>query len=328
MPILFHATRRGFLQTSAATCAWPLAVRSAGLAPLRVIVPFAPGGPSDVVLRAVAARWSERSAQTLIIEHKPGAAGSLGAEAVRRAEPDGQTLLFAPADVLVNNTATFRDLPYDPLRDFKPLALIGPVPLVLVVPSGIGARTLADFRTWANGRRIGYGSWGEGSHAHLLAESLLVRQLHLDAVHAPYRGLAPMLQDLIGGQLNAGFAVPPAAAPHAMAGRLHALAVSGERRSVALPNAPTLRELGFEQPVFQLRQWAAFMAPAGTPAATLTRLEHELTAALDDAAVRQALQLAGFEIERALGAADAAATLRADLALIPPLIRALGVTPQ
>ncbi len=149
MPILFHATRRGFLQTSAATCAWPLVARSTGLAPLRVIVPFAPGGPSDVVLRAIAARWSERSAQTLIIEHKPGAAGSLGAEAVRRAEPDGQTLLFAPADVLVNNTATFRDLPYDPLRDFKPLALIGPVPLVLVVPSGIGARTLADFRTWA-----------------------------------------------------------------------------------------------------------------------------------------------------------------------------------
>ena len=134
-----------------------------------------------------------------------------------------------------------------------------------------------------------------------------------------------MLQDLIGGQLNAGFAVPPAAAPHAMAGRLHALAVSGERRSIALPNAPTLREeLGFEQPVFQLRQWATFWSPAGTPAATLTRLEHELTAALDDAAVRQALQLAGFEIERALGAADAAATLRADLALIPPLIRAFG----
>jgi tripartite-type tricarboxylate transporter receptor subunit TctC len=328
MPIRLQPTRRGFLQASAAACAWPLLARSAGPAPLRVIVPFAPGGPSDVVLRAVAARWSERTAQPLIIEHKPGAAGSIGAELARRAEPDGQTLLFAPADVLVNNTATFPELPYDPLRDFKPLVLIGPVPLLLVVPSGIGVRTLADFQAWAKGRRIGYGSWGEGSHAHLLAESLLVRQLHLDAVHAPYRGLAPMLQDLIGGQLNAGFAVPPAAAPHVTTGRLQALAVSGERRSVALPNAPTLRELGFDQPVFQLRQWAAFMAPASTPPATLMRLEHDLTAALDDPSVRQALQGAGFEIERVLGAADAASTLRADLALIPPLIRALGVTPQ
>jgi tripartite-type tricarboxylate transporter receptor subunit TctC len=328
MPILLQPTRRGFLCQSAAACMAPRLSHSAGAAPLRVIVPFAPGGPSDVVLRALTAYWAGRNAQPVIVEHKPGAAGSIGAALARRAEPDGQTLLFAPADVLVNNTATFRDLPYDPLRDFKPLALIGPVPLVLVTPGSIAVRTLADFHAWAKTRRIGYGSWGEGSHAHLLADSLLVRHLHLDAVHVPYRGLAPMLQDLIGGQLNAAFAVPPAAGPHVVSGRLQALAVSGERRSVALPGTPILSELGFEQPVFRLRQWAAFLAPAATAPATLERLEHELTVALDDASVRQALQTVGFEIERPLGAADASATLRADLALIPPLIRAMGITPQ
>jgi tripartite-type tricarboxylate transporter receptor subunit TctC len=321
-------TRRAFVQASALACTWPSLALASDASPLRVIVPFAPGGPSDVVLRAVAAHWKAVHAQPLVIEHKPGAAGTIGADAARRAAPDGQTLLLAPADVLVNNTATFRALPYDPLRDFHPLALIGPVPLVFVVPAGIGVRTLADFRGWARDRRIGYGSWGEGSHAHLLAESLLVRHLQLDAVHAPYRGLAPMLQDLLGGQLNAGFAVPPITAPHVSAGRLCALAVSGERRSVALGDVPTLVELGFGQPVYRIRQWAAFCVPAATPAPIRARLEHDLTAALDDPAVRQALLLAGFELERAHGAADGAAMLRADLALIPPLIRALGVTPQ
>ena len=217
----FHLSRRSFLGGSAAAVAWPLLAHTAhaDTPPLRVIVPFAAGSPADLVLRAVGPRWTQRSGQALLIDHRPGAAGSLGAEAARRAEPDGHTLLLAPADVLVNNTAIFRALPYDPQRDFKPLALIGPVPLVLVVPATLGVRTLAEFQRWATRpRRIGYGSWGEGSHAHLLAEALLVRQLQLDAVHAPYRGLAPMLQDLIGGQLNAGFAVPPAAAPHVAGG--------------------------------------------------------------------------------------------------------------
>ena len=323
-------SRRCFLGGSAAA-AWPLLTHRthAQATPLRVIVPFAAGSPADLVLRAVATRWTQRTGQALLIDHRPGAAGSVGADAARRAEPDGNTLLLAPADVLVNNTAIFRALPYDPQRDFKPLALIGPVPLVLVVPAALGARTLVDFQRWAaKPRRIGYGSWGEGSHAHLLAEALLVRQLKLDAVHAPYRGLAPMLQDLIGGQLDAGFAVPPAAAPHVAAGRLQPLAVSGERRSSVFAAVPTLRELGFEQPVFQVRQWAAFMAPAALPAPVAASLERDLVDTLDDPGVRQALHLAGFEIERAQDGAQAAAALRADLALIPPLIRALGVAPQ
>ena len=326
-----HLSRRRFIGCSASAAAWPLLARTAraDTPPLRVIVPFAAGSPADLVLRAIGPHWTQRSGQVLLIDHRPGAAGSLGADAARRAEPDGHTLLLAPADVLVNNTAIFRALPYDPQRDFKPLALIGPVPLVLVVPSTLGVRTLAEFQRWAaRPRRVGYGSWGEGSHAHLLAESLLVRQLQLDAVHAPYRGLAPMLQDLIGGQLNIGFAVPPAAAPHVAAGRLHAIAVSGERRSGVFAEVPTLRELGYEQPVFRVRQWAAFMAPAATPAPVAQRLERQLLDTLDEPAVRQALHLAGFEIERAQGSAEAAAMLRADLAVIPPLIRELGVTPQ
>ena len=319
--------RRHLLQCAAS--AWPLFPRiAAANTPLRVIVPFAPGGPSDVVLRAIEPLWRQRTGQPLVVEHRGGASGTLGAEAARRAKPDGHTLLFAPADVLVNNTAIFHALPYDPLRDFQPIVQIGPIPLVLAVPASVPADSLTAFAAWATGRRIGYGSWGEGSHAHLLGEALLVRRLRLDAVHAPYRGLGPMAQDLIGGQVSAAFVVPPAAAPHVKAGRLRALAVTGDRRSTQLPQAPTLPELGHADPVFRLRQWAAFLAPARMPAETLAQLEVTLTDVLDDARVRETLLVAGFELDRVLGSDEARASLRADLALVPALIRELGVPQQ
>jgi tripartite-type tricarboxylate transporter receptor subunit TctC len=327
-----HSSRRSFLRYAAGVCALPIltsaAARAAESRPLRVIVPFAPGGPSDVVLRVLGARWTERTGRPLIIDHRPGASGSIGAEAAKRADPDGNTLLLAPADVLVNNTAIFRTLPYDPLRDFTPVVRIGPIPLVIVAPASVGAEHLSDFAAWAKARRIGYGSWGEGSHAHLLGEALLVRRLGLDAVHAPYRGVGPMLQDLVGGQLAAGFAVPPSCAQHVQAGRLRALAVTGDRRSKVFPETPTLAELGFAEPVFGLRQWAALLAPARTAATTLVALEQELKSAFDAAEVRQTLLVAGFELDRVLGSQETQEALRAELALIPPLIRTLGVAPQ
>jgi tripartite-type tricarboxylate transporter receptor subunit TctC len=215
-----------------------------------------------------------------------------------------------------------------PLRDFTPVVRIGPIPLVIVTPASVGAERLSDFAEWAKTRRIGYGSWGEGSLAHLLGEALLVRRLGLDAVHAPYRGLGPMLQDLVGGQIAAGFAVPPSCAPHVQAGRLRALAVTGDRRSKVFPETPTLAELGYAEPVFGLRQWAAFLAPARIAAATLATLEQELKTAFDAAEVRQALLVAGFELDRVLGSQETQEALRTELALVPPLIRTLGLTPQ
>jgi tripartite-type tricarboxylate transporter receptor subunit TctC len=320
-------TRRSLLGAAAAVCVRP-GVAAERDAPLRVIVPFAAGGPSDVVLRAVGERWRHATGAPLVVEHRAGASGTIGAAAVARAEADGSTLLFAPADVLVNNTAIFRELPYDPLRDFAPVALLASVPLVLAVPASLPAPDLRAFAAWARKRRIGYGSWGLGSHSHLAGEALLVRRLQLDATHAAYRGLGPMLQDLIGAQLHAAFGVPPVVAPQAEAGRLRVLAVTGERRSRVFPAAPTLRELGYADAVLGLRQWAAFVAPAATPAVQLTRLQHELGAALADPRTQQALADAGFEIGRVLLADDAAALLRAELAWVPPLIRALGVPLQ
>jgi tripartite-type tricarboxylate transporter receptor subunit TctC len=331
-PVHFRS-RRILLRRAAATWFAPAvagapAVAATGLSenqPLRVIVPFAAGGPSDLVLRAIAPHWQQRTGQPLIIEHRPGAAGTIGAEAASRAAPDGQTLLFAPSEVLVNNTALFRDLRYRPLEDFVPLVRIGPVPLVLVTGASDRAPDLAGFIRAARRRRLGYGSWGEGSLAHLLGHALLVDRLQLDAVHVGYRGLGPMLQDLLGGQVSAGFVVPPAALQHVRLGRLNALAVTGELRSAVLPAVPTLFELGYTSPVFRLRQWAALLAPAGTAPARLDDLEAAFRAALERSDVRGALLESGFELTEAPGSADAREALRAELALVPPLLRELGI---
>jgi len=296
--------------------------------PLHVIVPFAVGSPGDRVLRALAPRWQALTGQPLLVEHRPGASGALGAQAVLQAAPDGHTLLFATSDVLVNNTALFRTLRYDPVRDFRPLARIGPVPLVLCVPATLPVDDLAGFAAWARGRQTSYGSWGEGSHAHLVGEMLLARRLGLATVHAPYRGLGPMLQDLAGGHVAAGIGVPPAVAPLVEAGRLRALAVTGGQRSIALPDVPTLQELGHREPVFGLRQWAALMAPAAVPAALAQRLESGILEGFAHEESRRVLKLAGFESERAGGADDVRAALAQDMALVPGLIRALGVQPQ
>ena len=330
-------SRRTMLKAAAAAAsAWPMRHGAADAhdadalrqRPQRVIVPFAPGGPSDAVLRVLGEGWQERHGQPLLIEHRPGAGGSLGAEAAHRAAPDGATVLFAPADVLVNNTLIRRDLPYDPVRDLAPLALIGSIPFVLVLAADRQVRSVAELRDWGRSRRVAYGSLGEGSHAHLLGAALLARELALDAVHVPYRGLGPMTQDLAGGQIDAGFAVPPLAAPHVAAGRLRAIAVSGERRSAVFTEVPTLGELGYGAAVFGLRQWAAFVVSRGVPMRVRSRLEHELVTLLDASALRQVLRFAGFEIDRVLGAADAAALWRADRALIEPMLRELGALPK
>ena len=171
--------------------------------PLRVILPFAPGSPGDVVLRAVANRWQAQTGQRLLVDHRPGAGGTLGAGLALQAAGDGRTLLFATSDVLINNTALVRGLHYDPQRDFRPIARIGPIPLVLCVPADLPVADVAAFATWARTRRIAYGSWGEGSHAHILG-AVLARILELDAVHVAYGGLGPMLQDLMKGQVAAG----------------------------------------------------------------------------------------------------------------------------
>ncbi|MDM0000753.1 tripartite tricarboxylate transporter substrate binding protein [Variovorax sp. J22P240] len=295
--------------------------------PLRVVLPYPPGSPGDVVLRAVAMRWQAQTGQPLLVEHRSGASGTLGAEAVLQSAPDGHTLLFATSDILVNNTALFRNLRYDARRDFKPLAQVGPVPLVLAVPVHLPADDLVAFTAWASARTIAYGSWGEGSHAHIVGEALM-RRLGLRAVHVPYRGLAPMLQDLMGAQINAGFGVPPSVAPLVAGGRLRALAVTGEARSVAMPGVPTLLESGYPEPAFRLRQWAAFMARSSVPQGLLTQLEFELAAAVAHENTRTVLLSAGFESARAAGPAQAQALIDSDLAVVPALIRELGVLPQ
>lgn len=289
--------------------------------PLRVIYPFAAGGGTgDAVLRALDARWQALFGQPVLTEHRPGATGRLGADRARQAVPDGSTLLLATNDVLVQA----QPLGFDPLQAFTPLALIGPVPLVLAVPASRPVTRVADFADWARARRVGYGSWGEASLSHLLGEQLLQRTLGLDAAHAPYRGLGPMLRDLAGGQIDAGFAVPPAVAPMAAQGLLRALAVTGPTRSVALPDVPTLAELGHAAPVFGLRAWGALLAPAGLPAAEAQALEADVQRAFDNDGMRATLARAGFESGRVERGEVARAMLASDLQVLPALLRGLS----
>jgi tripartite-type tricarboxylate transporter receptor subunit TctC len=297
--------------------------------PVTIVVPFPPGGPSDAIVRAIAEQLGQRLGQPFIADFKGGAAGVIGTDAVAKAAPDGHTLLAASSDMLVNNTATFQQLPYDPLRDFALITQVGSLPLVLAVHAGVPVDDLAGLAAWARQQRgqFGYGSWGQGTHAHLAAEWLLNRRLGADAVHAVYRGLAPMTQDLVGQRLAVAFGVAPAFAPFVQAGKLKVIAVTGERRIAAFPQARTFAEQGHADEIFQFRLWMALAAPAGTPRAVVERLHREMAPIIASPPLQALLANGGFE--PVLNTPEQArAALARELATVPRLVREMGVPLQ
>jgi tripartite-type tricarboxylate transporter receptor subunit TctC len=297
--------------------------------PVTIVVPFPPGGPSDAIVRAIAEQLGQRLGQPFIADFKGGAAGVIGTDAVAKAAPDGHTLLAASSDMLVNNTATFQQLPYDPLRDFALITQVGSLPLVLAVHAGVPVDDLAGLAAWARQQRgqFGYGSWGQGTHAHLAAEWLLNRRLGADAVHAVYRGLAPMTQDLVGQRLAVAFGVAPAFAPFVQAGKLKVIAVTGERRIAAFPQVRTFAEQGHADEIFQFRLWMALAAPAGTPRAVVERLHREMAPIIASPPLQALLANGGFE--PVLNTPEQArAALTRELATVPRLVREMGVPLQ
>jgi tripartite-type tricarboxylate transporter receptor subunit TctC len=297
--------------------------------PVTIVVPFPPGGPSDAIVRAIAEQLGQRLGQPFIADFKGGAAGVIGTDAVAKAAPDGHTLLAASSDMLVNNTATFQQLPYDPLRDFALITQVGSLPLVLAVHAGVPVDDLAGLAAWARQQRgqFGYGSWGQGTHAHLAAEWLLNRRLGADAVHAVYRGLAPMTQDLVGQRLAVAFGVAPAFAPFVQAGKLKVIAVTGERRIAAFPQVRTFAEQGHADEIFQFRLWMALAAPAGTPRAVVERLHREMAPIIASPPLQALLANGGFE--PVLNPPEQARTaLARELATVPRLVREMGVPLQ
>lgn len=246
--------------------------------PVRIVVPFSPGGPTDLLGRTIGQSLSDAWGQPVIVENKPGAAGNLGVDLAARAAPDGYTLVVVPAGNIAVNPTLFRDLPYKQ-SDLAPVTMLAEVENVLVVHPDVPVKTLKELLTLARQKpgALTFASPGAGSQAHLAGELLeLNAGIHL--IHVPYKGTGPALQDLIGGQVTMMFAQLSSALPHIRAGKLRPIGVASPTRSAVLPEVPTVAEQGM--PKFEAVSWYALMAPAGTPAAVIDKISAEATKVL------------------------------------------------
>lgn len=239
--------------------------------PIRLVVPFAPGGSSEIVGRSVAAEMSKILGQQVYVENKPGAAGNIAMAEVAKAEPDGYTLILGHIGTLAVNPYMFDKLPYDANRDFIAVSLLAIVPSLFVVNSSVPAKDLNEFVKLAQASpgKLTYGSAGNGSAGHLAFEYLKL-ETKIDVLHIPYRGTGPQLTDLLGGRLDASAAGTPPLLPHIKTGKLRAIAVGTPQRIAALPDVRTVAEQGY--PGFETSQWYGLMAPAKTPDAIVKRL--------------------------------------------------------
>jgi tripartite-type tricarboxylate transporter receptor subunit TctC len=261
--------------------------------PIRYIVPVAAGGGSDMIGRTVTERWGKVLGQTFVVDNLGGGGGVIACQAAAKAAPDGYTLLQGYVATHGTSPAT-RRLPYDPIRDFTPVGMIGGTPNVLVIGSAVPATTLAEFLAYlrAHPGQASYGSAGAGSLTHLTME-LLKLQTNVFMTHIPYRGIAPAFTDLIGGQTQAMFPGLAAALPHIRSGRVRALAVTGRQRHPQLKDTPTLEELGYKS--FDAMQWYGVVGPAGLPAPVVQQLNETLQTVLTAPDLRDKLAVEAVE---------------------------------
>ena len=263
--------------------------------PVTLLVPFPPGGSTDVIARAVGPKLQEQLGGTFVVDNKPGAGGTVGAAAARRAAPDGYTLLVSSLGPYVIGPHLIKNPGYDPLKDFDYITVAVQAPNVLAVPAGSPHKSMADVLAYlkANPGKMTFASAGNGTSDHLTAE-IFWQQTATTAVHIPYKGGAPAMSDLLGGQVDASFMNINTGFPHIKAGKLRALAITSAKRSPLLPDVPTLEELGVTGAT--VYSWQAFAAPKGLPADIKTRLHAALVSALNDPQVKGKLLELGFEI--------------------------------
>src|SRR5262249_14792135 len=294
-PPCYHSPMvRHVLAALAASIALSAFAQSYPSKPIRLIVPFAAGGGNDNIARLVGKRLNESLGQPLVIDNLPGAGGVLGAELAAKSAPDGYTLFLGGVGSHAVNPNLIEKLSYDPIRDFAPVILLARAPLILVVHPSVPAPTFAEFVAYArkNPGKLNFASNGNGSSAQLAAV-MFDSMAGADMVHVPYRGLAPALTDLLSGQVQLMFSSVVAILPHIKAGKLRALAVTGEKRLTSLPDVPTVAESGF--PRFEASSWYGILAPAGTPREIVTRLNTEFRKALEQPEVRKTLLGDGAE---------------------------------
>ena len=323
-------TRRRALKMTAALVA--LAAAGARAAadwparPVRLVVPFPPGGSTDILARSIAQRLQEALGQPFVVENKGGAGGSIGATEVARAAPDGYTLLMGHIGTLAVNPSLYPNLAYDPVRSFAPVALIARVPNVLVVNPAVPARDVQQLIALAKAKpgALRYASGGNGSAAHIAMEYFKLRT-QTDIGHIPYRGTAPAVTDVIGGQVEIIMTGVPAVLQQVKAGKLRALAVSSRSPVASMPDLPTIAASGV--PDFEAIQWYGIVAPARTPAAVISLLNAEIGRALQTPALKARLDAEGAEAAPTTPEAFGA-LIASEIVRWKPVIEQAGMRPE
>lgn len=330
----FVPTRRDFLNGSSALAlaGWSALPGTAlGQAaypskPIRLVIPFAPGGVTDTSGRLIADYLSRKLGQQVVPDNRPGASGNIGSQVVATAEPDGYTLLLVLDGTFVINPHVYEKVPFNPVRDFAPVGKIGDSTVILVAHPSVKARTLAEVIALSKSvpGGLSYGTSGTGSIVHIAGE-LLKQRSGANLIHVPYKGGGPAVADVLGGHIPLAFASAASIQAHLKSGKLNAIAVPSGKRSKQYPELATFAENGV--PNFDINSWVGIVAPAKTPKPILDRLNTELNAALNDAEVRD--KLAAFGIGATPGTADSfGEVIRNELATYGPVVKAAGIKPD
>lgn len=278
-----HHGRRRFITAAVASAAlpWLSTARAQGASPsgpLRVVIPFPAGGPTDVIGRLVTMRMAESMRQTLVIENRSGASGTIGADLVAKAAPDGQTLLINVSAHVINPWL-YAKLPHDPMKDFTPVTAVASTPIQLVVSADLPVRSIEELVAYVKARpgKCSFASSSNGTPGHLAGE-VFKMAARLDALHVPYKGSAPALTDVVGGQVTYMFDSMPSSLPLVKGGKLRSLGITGTRRAAGLPEVPTMVEAGYAD--MTMISWYGMWAPARTPADIVARIQAEVVKAL------------------------------------------------
>ena len=293
--------------------------------PVRMLVGYPPGGSVDASARVVAERLGPLLGETVLVENRAGATGNIAAEALTKAAPDGYTI-YMGTTINAVSVSLFKNLPYDPVRDFAPVSKVVVSPSILVVHPSVPANNVRELVAYAkaNPGKLAYASTGAGSSPHLCAE-LFASLAGIQMLHVPYKGGAPAMTDLLGGQVALSFSNPTSITPHMASGRIRALAVTTAKRYANLPALPTMIEEGY--PDFDLSAWYGVMAPAGTPTEIINRLNTEIGKILRMAEVQALLAAQGLEAQ-ASTPAELARELKDDIVKFAKLLNDAGVKPQ
>jgi len=292
--------------------------------PVRMIVSFAAGGPTDIVARIMSAKMGELLGQQFVVENKTGAGGNIGADAVAKSPPDGYTLLMATVSTHAINPGLYRKIPYDPINDFAPIGQVGITPTMLVVHPSVPATDVKSLINLvkADTSRFTYGSSGVGSILHLCGEQFKAAAGGLSIQHVPYRGSSPMMKDLVAGQISMAFDATPSAGPQVETGAIRALGGGMATRLRTMPNLPTLQEQGLKG--FECYTWNAILAPAGTPQPIVDRLADAIAKSLADPVVFKRMQEAGVDPTPGMTPAKTAAFIKTELPKWDAIIKASG----